>query len=617
MSVDATIVISTFNRASALPPTLAALGTQTVAPDRYEVIVVDDGSEDDTQAVLAATQTLYALRVLRHDVNRGVSAGRNTGMREARGEILIFISDDVVVSENFVAEHIDTHARFPDAWVVGGFKQLDELAETPFGRYLEEREADFERQRTGRALDDEVSELVLPTARNLSLPRADLERVGYFDEQFRVACEDQDLAVRAVAAGIRFLYNDAIHCIHNDHHVELGRYCRQQERGAADTVRFVRKHPEPHARSTIARRNRPISRGDGPALVVVEARQARAQHAPGAGADRSRRRRGGGAAAARPRAVPPLLAGDRPGDLSRLADGRAPVTAVSVIVPTHRRPAALQATLVALRALEHDDHELIVVEDTDGRGAAATRNEGARKARGEFLLFVDDDILVRPDHLARHLAVHARHPRALVNGEWEFTPEAIATLRATPFGRYRLALEQEFRRTTPGSVLADGCIALEAIPSQDLSLRRELFEELGGFDETFPAAGAEDREFSYRALAAGCTLLRDPSIRLLHNDDRVSLADFCRREERNAATFVVLARRYPDDAIARSYLDAATGAKARVKALASRGPALRALMASARLLERARAPKRVLARCYSMLAGLHIFRGVRSALRQP
>jgi glycosyltransferase involved in cell wall biosynthesis len=313
-------------------------------------------------------------------------------------------------------------------------------------------------------------------------------------------------------------------------------------------------------------------------------------------------------------------------------------TSFTIVVPTHRRPQALGATLDALLAIEHDAFDVIVVDDgsgdetpevvaaagaryarQDSSGAAAARNHGARLADGEYIVFVDDDILVRPDHLARHAAVHARNERALVNGEWEFTPEVISLLQTSPFGRYRLALEEEFRRATPGQPLADGCIALEAIPSQDLSLRRELFHEIGGFDESFPAAGAEDRELSYRAVAAGCVLLRDPSIRLLHNDARVSLEQFCRREERNAGTFVVLARRHPDDPIARSYLDAnGPGASPRklVKAAVSRTAPLAAMLRLAAVLERVRAPELVLRRCYSLLAGLHIFRGVRSVRPQ-
>jgi GT2 family glycosyltransferase len=266
--MDATVVISTFNRASALPPTLAALGDQTVAADRYEVIVVDDGSTDDTTAVLGTIETPYAMRVLRHDINRGVSAGRNLGMRAAQGDLIIMLSDDLVVSQNFIAAHIETHARFSDAWVIGGFTQLEDLTATPFGRYLDGLERNFEAYRDARPIAPHVFELALPTARNLSLPRADLERVGYFDEQFRVACEDQDLAERAKAVGVRFLYNDAISCIHNDHAADLWRYCRFQERGAQDTVRLVRKHPEIHGRATIITANDPIGSGDSPALIV-------------------------------------------------------------------------------------------------------------------------------------------------------------------------------------------------------------------------------------------------------------------------------------------------------------------------------------------------------------
>jgi GT2 family glycosyltransferase len=265
----ASVVISTFNRCDALPATLEALVNQSVPPDRYEVIVVDDGSTDDTGSVLAAMQMPYVLRLLRHDVNRGVSAGRNLGMRAARGALIIMLSDDLVVSENFIAAHVETHERYPDAWVVGGFAQLAALTTTPFGRYLDALESSFEAYRGPRPIAPHVFELAVPTARNLSLPRSDLERVGYFDEQFRVACEDQDLQERATAAGIRFLYNDEIGCVHNDYQAaDVLRYCRQQERGAVDTVRLVRKHPELHGGTALIAANGPIRRADGPILAA-------------------------------------------------------------------------------------------------------------------------------------------------------------------------------------------------------------------------------------------------------------------------------------------------------------------------------------------------------------
>ena len=160
-----------------------------------------------------------------------------------------------------------------------------------------------------------------PTARNLSLPRADIERIGLFDERFRTTCEDQDLAQRARRIGIRFVYATEIDCVHNDQAADLARYCNFQERGARDTVALCGKSPELHGGAEIIRVNGPISRTDGIALTAEEAHQiracteatSRALNRAIAGAERAAA--SGAAVAAR---VP---SGDLPGDLSRLAGG--------------------------------------------------------------------------------------------------------------------------------------------------------------------------------------------------------------------------------------------------------------------------------------------------------
>jgi GT2 family glycosyltransferase len=264
----ASIVISTYNRAEALPATLAALAVQDIPPERYEVLVVDDGSTDRTNVVLEAATTPYRLRLFREPVNRGVSAGRNIGLRAAGGRYLIMISDDLLVPPDFIRVHAETHRRFGNAWVVGGFRQLDDLTVTPFGRYLDRLEQSFEGARTGALLEDDLYEMSVPTARNLSLPREHLESIGVFDEQFRVTCEDQDLAERAKLHGVRFIYNGALECIHNDMAADLARYCRFQERGARDTVRFCGKYPEIHGDAAVLRLNEHIGRGDGVPLTA-------------------------------------------------------------------------------------------------------------------------------------------------------------------------------------------------------------------------------------------------------------------------------------------------------------------------------------------------------------
>ena len=264
----ASVVISTHNRAGALAATLDALGDQDLPPTDYEVLVVDDGSSDRTWQLLNATSTPYRLRTFRLPFNQGVSAGRNAGLRAAEGRYVVMISDDLIVPREFLRTHIATLERFPDAWVVGGFRQLGSLSETPFGRFLDRLERDFKQLRLGRRLEPGFYEMTVPTARNLSMPRTDLERVGLFDERFRVTCEDQDLAQRAAECGIRFIFNAALECMHNDQTAELARYAHFQQRGARDTARLCLKYPDTHGRSPIAVGNGYVRCSDGLQLIL-------------------------------------------------------------------------------------------------------------------------------------------------------------------------------------------------------------------------------------------------------------------------------------------------------------------------------------------------------------
>lgn len=265
------VIITTFNRRDALRETLEALARQTLDAARYELLVVDNGCSDGTGELLASLDLPVTLRTFRLEENAGIGGARNVAIREARGEYLVLVSDDLIVTENFLETHVETLKRFPEFWVVGGFQQLPSLTETPFGRYLDALERSFEESRNTRPLGPNLWEMRWPTARNLSLPAADLDRIGLFDPQFRNSCEDQDLAYRAQQElGTRFLYNAGITCLHNDQAGDLLRYCRAQQRGAHDTVFFWRKYQEWYARhgdSNLSKTNGPIRPGE-PAGVV-------------------------------------------------------------------------------------------------------------------------------------------------------------------------------------------------------------------------------------------------------------------------------------------------------------------------------------------------------------
>lgn len=257
------VIITTYNRREALEATLKALADQTLQPDDYEIVVVDDGSTDGTWEFLEGCCLPCGLTRLRQAANAGISTARNRAIRAAVGSILVFVSDDLIVPREFLAAHLQTLERFPGYWLVGGFRQLDSLTDTRFGRYLDALEKGFEEDRKLRPLGPNLWEMSWPTARNLSVRREEIERAGLFDEQFRNTCEDQDLTHRARAIGIRFLYNTEITCLHNDQSGDLKRYCEAQRCGARDTVRFCAKYPAEHGGAPIARVNGLMTRDDG------------------------------------------------------------------------------------------------------------------------------------------------------------------------------------------------------------------------------------------------------------------------------------------------------------------------------------------------------------------
>jgi GT2 family glycosyltransferase len=273
------------------------------------------------------------------------------------------------------------------------------------------------------------------------------------------------------------------------------------------------------------------------------------------------------------------------------------------------------------------DHPVIpLVVYQERMGAAAARNRGARLADGDVVLFCDDDIIVEADHVRRHLQSHRDYARALVNGVWEFAPDVLTPLLTSPFGRYRLAVEGEFQAEANGGEQRSGCVTTRFVTAMNLSLRRELFWELHGFDEAFPFAGAEDQDLSIRARLAGATLIRNHDIRLLNNESIVTFRSFCAREERSAQTVVVLAQKLPTHAANRPVITrnapidktdtARLVAVKLVKALASGNLVLHALHRLVDSIERSKLPDGAIWWLYRRVLALHIFRGVRKASTQ-
>jgi GT2 family glycosyltransferase len=323
------------------------------------------------------------------------------------------------------------------------------------------------------------------------------------------------------------------------------------------------------------------------------------------------------------------------------------LTAVSIVVPTYRRPDALASTLAALGAVEYpsDLLEVIVVDDgmdeetqktvagfardglpvtyvaQDREGAAAGRNRGARHASGSLLIFLDDDMIVEPSHVNEHLATRARYGDCLVNGHWEFSREALEVLAESPFGDFRIWIENWVKDGIAKVPLDDSSLEPAEVTAANLGIAREAFFALGGFDENFPLAGCEDQDFSYRAKKAGYRFVYNNNIRLFHNDRRVTLRQFCGRQEQGATTAVFLAAKHPEEYADRSLMTEngpitradppRVAAKKAAKWLLSTPPSLALVHRTIDFLERRFPQSRALRRAYWATCGIYIYRGVR------
>ena len=112
--LDLSVVVCTYNRAKALGEMLESLATQRRIEDlRYEVLVVGDGCTDDTADVVDGFRSSMPIRFV-NVPHGGKSAALNRGCREARGELIVFLDDDVVVEERWLRALWDASVRRTD-----------------------------------------------------------------------------------------------------------------------------------------------------------------------------------------------------------------------------------------------------------------------------------------------------------------------------------------------------------------------------------------------------------------------------------------------------------------------------------------------------------------------
>lgn len=119
MSITVSAIICTRNRAHLLARTLESLVDQDFEPDRYEVIVVDNASTDQTRLVVESFSTASALRYVYEPIP-GLDRARNAGVRAAAGQIIAMTDHDVIVHRDWLSTMVAEFSADPDLYVVCG-----------------------------------------------------------------------------------------------------------------------------------------------------------------------------------------------------------------------------------------------------------------------------------------------------------------------------------------------------------------------------------------------------------------------------------------------------------------------------------------------------------------
>jgi glycosyltransferase involved in cell wall biosynthesis len=241
-----TVIIPSYNRRDPLREVLAALNRQSYAPELFDVLVVLDGSTDNSAELVRSLETPYELSLVEQH-NRGLAGARNRGAGEARQELLVFLDDDLVPETQFLAAHVAGHDSASGEHVVlgdcpplardGGFWPV-------FFRAIWDLHYRAKAQPHHRWTYADI------VGGNCSVARSLVLESGGWDERF-VRREDWELGVRLLRRGVSFSYRPDARAWHHFDST-LATELRKRRIEGRDDVYFASKHPHVRAQLPLA-----------------------------------------------------------------------------------------------------------------------------------------------------------------------------------------------------------------------------------------------------------------------------------------------------------------------------------------------------------------------------
>lgn len=196
------IIIPTFNKLSFLKECIESIVSHTGIP--YEIVVVDSGSTDGTAEYVASLKG--AVQVYRSEMNLGFAGAVNQGLALAKGETILILNNDVVVTERWLDQLLACLNSDHTIGIVGpvtNYISGDQCIETSYDNMAQMHK--FARQ-YNQSNRDVWQETIRITGFCMLMRRELFDRMGYFDEGFEIGnCEDDDYNVRVRLLGLKLV----------------------------------------------------------------------------------------------------------------------------------------------------------------------------------------------------------------------------------------------------------------------------------------------------------------------------------------------------------------------------------------------------------------------------
>jgi GT2 family glycosyltransferase/radical SAM superfamily enzyme YgiQ (UPF0313 family) len=555
------VVIPTYNRRAILRKTLLAFASQTLPPEQFEIIVVDDGSSDATAAMVQRFRSGCAVR-LETQAHQGANAARNRGIRAAGGRVIVITGDDMVPEPRFLESHVAFHQAHPaetDA-MLGFIDWSPEIPVTPFMRYLVAPEGGqqfaFHEVKNGKA------DFRLFYTSNVSLKRRFLlKQPALFDTDFTYpAYDDTEFGYRLAKQGMHLHFN-AMAVTRHHHEMTVSGFVERQRKAGHMAALLARKHPsldrillgtEEVCRS--AQLSRPemlhvllkgVEELEKPRLETLATLRihettfdhwyAKSVLYPLYGLVLTKAYQLGVLEAS-------VIPTSNRTEETPAAAPAAPAFDVSIIIPVFNRADLTRQCLTKLAEVTDgvryevivvDNHstdetpeflaglsgDIHVIRNEDNLGFAKACNQGAKAARGKYLVFLNNDTIPLQNWIQPLVQEVEQNDRTAVVGSKLLYEDGTIQHAGVAFSRVWFTPYHVYSGLPADAPCVNYRREFQSITAACMLVRREVFEAVGGFDEGY-RNGFEDVDLCLKIREQGRRLIYRPDSVLYHLESR-------------------------------------------------------------------------------------------------